>query len=133
MMTTLAWIVAAIALAFIVVLYFLLRVRRLLSAWGSSQCAVRGPMGWHTGVVFFREASLDWYAIRSLSHRPKISLPRAGFRSELQRRRETDPPTVVVIVEGNGKSHLLAMGEQAYNALVVWEDSAPPASSLRLF
>lgn len=136
LLSALAWaVVIVLALTLLGLGFFLLRVRRLLSSWGSSQCSVRGPHGWQTGVVFFRQKTLDWYSIRSLSNRPKLSIPRQGFTGELQERHETDPPTAIVKVKDpdTGHEYLMAMGVDTYNALVVWEDSAPPAASTPLF
>ncbi|MDY5129446.1 DUF2550 family protein [Actinotignum urinale] len=116
---------------FVLLIYFLWRVRHLLSMMGSSQCAARtGNGAWHTGILFFCQENLEWYAIRSLSMKPKFSISRRTLDTTVVN--ETEDAVIIKVLAKN-RDIMLAMSHPVYTTMVAWADSAPPMGEIALF
>jgi len=104
-------------------------LRRALGTVDASICTVGNS--WRMGVCRYQDSELEWFRLLSLSFRPKHSFRRSSLEL-LGRRKPTEeeltrlqPDVVVVELQHEGQSFMLAMRFDAYAGLSSWLEAGP--------
>lgn len=116
--------------AVLLLILFVVRVRRLAHRIGSFECALRpaGRREWTSGIAVFGVGRVDWYRLVSLSLRPDRTFAREDL--EVRERVHRSPGGSQQVSEilcslPGGEVHL-AMRRESLAGLVSWLESAPP-------
>ncbi len=104
-------------------------LRRALGTVDASICMAGNS--WRMGVCRYQDSELEWFRLLSLSFRPKHSFRRSSLEL-LGRRKPTEeertrlqPGVVVVELQHEGQSFMLAMRFDAYAGLSSWLEAGP--------
>jgi len=126
----------ALATAFALLIFALCLVgvrrfnlRRALGTVDASICTAGNS--WRMGVCRYQDSELEWFRLLSLSFRPRHSFRRSSLEL-LGRRKPTEeeltrlqPDVVVVELQHEGQSFMLAMRFDAYAGLSSWLEAGP--------
>ncbi|MCQ1945289.1 MULTISPECIES: DUF2550 domain-containing protein [unclassified Arthrobacter] len=105
------------------------QLRRALGTFDASICLP--PAGWRMGVCRYTDTHLEWLRLVSLSPRPpyrflRSSLEMAGWREPTEAERaRIQPGAVVVSLNYQGSTILVAMKYEAYTGLSSWVEAGP--------
>ncbi|UKA57428.1 DUF2550 domain-containing protein [Arthrobacter sp. FW306-2-2C-D06B] len=104
-------------------------LRRALGTVDASICMAGNS--WRMGVCRYQDSELEWFRLLSLSFRPKHSFRRSSLEL-MGRRKPTEeertrlqPGVVVVELQHEGQSFMLAMRFDAYAGLSSWLEAGP--------
>lgn len=116
--------------AVLLLILFVVRVRRLAHRIGSFECALRpaGRREWTSGIAVFGVGRVDWYRLVSLSMRPDRTFARGDLEVRERVHRASGGANQVSEIRcglPGGEVHL-AMRRESLAGLVSWLESAPP-------
>ncbi|MDO4887475.1 MAG: DUF2550 family protein [Actinomycetaceae bacterium] len=124
---------AVMAVAFVLLVGYTLRLRTLLARYGAVQCALRrGEEPWRAGIVIFSVRSFDWYPRFSVRFRPGQAFPRDRINI-VESRQAADTEMSIVRFEVDGQAYHVLLPTPAFAGLISWMDSAPPEEEPTLF
>lgn len=133
-MGVVGWVTLGVVLVIAgMVLWALLRFRRLCDQAGSVVCAMRlrSQDSWRTGVARFGSYSVTWWRARSLSIRPALRWQRERLTvvERFSLAEAGRPDLILVRCQYDDSTFELSMSISAYAGLASWFESAPPSES----